>query len=35
LDSFKIVVKEFWGKRRAQKFEELVNNLLKSFLKLG
>jgi len=34
-DSFKFVVKEFLGNRRAQKYEELVNNLLQSYQKLG
>ena len=27
-DSFKFVVKGFWGNRRAQNYEELVNKLL-------
>jgi hypothetical protein len=30
-DSFKFVVKGFWGKRRAQNCEEFVNNLLQSY----
>ena len=34
-DGFKIVVKEFLGNRRAQNYEELVNNLLQSYHKLG
>jgi hypothetical protein len=34
-DSFKFVVKGFWGNRRAQNYEELVNNLLQSYQKLG
>jgi len=34
-DSFKIVVKVFLGNRRAQNYEELVNNLLHSCQKLG
>jgi len=34
-DSFKFVVKWFWGNRRAQNYEELVNNLLQSYQKLG
>jgi len=34
-DSFKFVVKGFWGNRRAQNYEELVNNLLQSYRKLG
>ena len=34
-DSFKFVVKVFLGNRRAQKYEELVNNLLQSYQKLG
>jgi len=33
--SFKFVVKVFLGKRRAQNYEELVNNLLQSYQKLG
>ena len=32
---FKFVVKGFLGNRRAQNFEELVNNLLQSYQKLG
>ena len=34
-DSFKFVVKGLWGNRRAQNYEELVNNLLQSYQKLG
>jgi len=34
-DSFKFVVKEFLGNRRAQNYEELVNNLLQSYQQLG
>jgi len=34
-DSFKFVVKGFLGNRRAQNYEELVNNLLQSYKKLG
>ena len=34
-DSFKIIVKEFLGNRRAQNHENLVNNLLQSYQKLG
>jgi hypothetical protein len=34
-DSFKFVVKGFLGHRRAQNYEELVNNLLQSYQKLG
>ena len=34
-DSFKFVVKVFMGNRRAQNCEELVNNLLQSYQKLG
>ena len=34
-DSFKFVVKVFLGNRRAQNNEELVNNLLQSYQKLG
>jgi len=34
-DSFKFVVKEFLGNRRAQNYEELVNNLLQSYQRLG
>ena len=30
-DSFKFVVKEFLGNRRAQNYEELVSNLLQSY----
>jgi hypothetical protein len=35
LDNFKFVVKGFLGERKAQTFEELVNNLLQSYQKLG
>jgi len=34
-DSFKFVVKGFLGNRRAQNYEELVNNLLQSYRKLA
>jgi len=34
-DIFKFVVKEFLGNRRAQNYEELVNNLLQSYQKLS
>jgi len=34
-DSFKFVIKVFLGNRRAQNYEELVNNLLQSYQKLG
>jgi len=34
-DSFKFVVKVFLGNRRAQNYEELVNNLLQSYQNLG
>ena len=34
-DNFKLVVKGFLGNRRAQNNEELVNNLLQSYQKLG
>ena len=34
-DSFKFVVKGFLGNRRAQNYEELVNNLLQSYQQLG
>jgi len=34
-DSFKFVVNVFLGNRRAQNYEELVNNLLQSYQKLG
>ena len=34
-DSFKFVVKVFLGNRRAQNYEELVNNRLQSYQKLG
>jgi len=33
--SFKFVVKVFLGNRRAQNYEELVNNVLQSYQKLG
>jgi len=33
-DSFKFMVKVFLGNRRAQNYEELVNNLLQSYRKL-
>ena len=33
-DSFKFVVKGFLGNRRAQNYDELVNNLLQSYQKL-
>ena len=33
-DSFKFVVKGFFGNSKAQKYEELVNNPLKSYQKL-
>jgi hypothetical protein len=33
-DSFKFVAKAFLGNRRAQNYEELVNNLLQSYQKL-
>ena len=33
--SFKFVVKGFLGNRKAQNYEELVNNLLQSYQKLG
>jgi hypothetical protein len=33
--SFKFVVKGFLGNRRAQNYEELVNNLLQGYQKLG
>ena len=33
-DSFKFVVKVFLGNRRAQNYEELVNNHLQSYQKL-
>jgi len=32
-DSFKFVVKGFLGNRRAQNYEELVNNLLQNYQK--
>jgi len=35
LGSFKFVVKVFLRNRRAQNYEELVNNLLQSYQKLG
>ena len=34
-DSFKFVVKVFVGNRRAQNYDELVNNLLQKYQKLG
>ena len=34
-DSFKFLVKGFLGKRMAENYEELVNNLLHSYQKLG
>ena len=34
-DSFKFVVKAFLGNRRAQNYDELVNNRLQSYQKLG
>jgi len=34
-DSFKFVIKGFLGNRRAQNYEEVVNNLLQSYQKLG
>jgi len=34
-DSFKFVVKEFFGNRRAQNYEKPVNNLLQSYQRLG
>jgi len=34
-DSFKFVLKVFLGNRRAQNYEELVNNLLQNYQKLG
>jgi len=34
-DSFKVVLKVFLGNRRARNYEELVNNLLQSYQKLG
>jgi len=34
-DSFKFVVKGFLGNRRVQNYEELVNNFLQSYEKLG
>jgi len=34
-DSFKFVLKGFLGNRRAQNYEELVNNLLQNYQKLG
>ena len=34
-DSFKFVIKGFWGNRRAQNYAELVNNPLQSYQKLG
>ena len=35
LDSFRFVVKVFLGNRKAHNYEELVNNLLQSYEKLG
>jgi len=34
-DNFKFVIKGFLGSRRAQNYEDLVNNLLQSYQKLG
>ena len=34
-DSLKFVVKGFWGNRKAQNYEELVNNLLQDYPILG
>ena len=34
-DSFKFAVKGFLGNRRAQNYEELVNNLSQSYQKIG
>jgi hypothetical protein len=34
-DSFKFVVKGFGRKRRAEKYEDLLNNLLHNYQKLG
>jgi len=34
-DGFKFVVKGFLGNRRAQNYEDLVNNLLQNYQKLG
>jgi len=34
-DSFKFMVKGFLGNRRAQNYEELVNNLSQSYQKIG
>ena len=34
-DSFKFVVKGFLGNRRAQNYEELLNNVLQSYQNLG
>ena len=34
-DSFKLLVKGFLGNRRPQNYEELANNLLQSYQKLG
>ena len=34
-DSFKFVVKVFLGNRRAENYDELVNNRLQSYQKLG
>jgi len=33
-DSFKFVVKVFWGNRRAQNYEEVVNSLWQSYQRL-
>ena len=34
-DSYKFVVKGFLGNKRSQNYEEIVNNLLQSYQKLG
>jgi len=34
-ESFKFVVKGFLGNRRARNYEELVNNLLQNYQRLG
>ena len=34
-DSFKFVVKGLWGNRSAQNYEDLVNNLVQGYQKLG
>ena len=34
-DSFKFVLKVFLGNRRAENYEEFVNNFLQSYQKLG